>query len=254
MTNIESIHLQKELLQMEKSAEINSSISISANQVKLEDTWKRVLIDEFSKPYFLSIKKFIITEIEKGNRVYPPGRLIFHAFNKTPFNKLKVVILGQDPYHGQGQAHGLCFSVPDGVHAPPSLVNIFKEIKAEFGIKIPVSGNLESWAGQGVFLLNAMLTVNAHQPASHRDAGWQCFTDQVIKIISDLKQNVVFLLWGKFAGQKAELIDRSKHLILRAPHPSPFSAHRGFFGCNHFKETNIYLENHGLKPINWAIS
>ncbi len=226
----------------------------SVKQVAIDDSWNRVLGDEFSKPYFAGIKRFILDEKEKGNRVFPPGSLIFNAFNSTPFNKLKVVILGQDPYHGSGQAHGLSFSVPEGVALPPSLVNIFKEIKQELGFNIPRSGNLEPWATQGVFLLNAILTVNARQAASHRDAGWQIFTDKVIKTISELKQNVVFLLWGKFAAQKTELIDQSRHLILTAPHPSPFSAHSGFFGCGHFRQANDYLVNQGLKPINWSIS
>lgn len=226
----------------------------SVKQVAIDDSWNRVLGDEFSKPYFAGIKRFILDEKEKGNRVFPPGSLIFNAFNSTPFNKLKVVILGQDPYHGSGQAHGLSFSVPEGVALPPSLVNIFKEIKQELGFNIPRSGNLEPWATQGVFLLNAILTVNARQAASHRDAGWQIFTDKVIKTISELKQNVVFLLWGKFAAQKTELIDQSRHLILTAPHPSPFSAHSGFFGCDHFRQANDYLVNQGLKPINWSIS
>jgi uracil-DNA glycosylase len=221
--------------------------------VKIEDSWKIALREEFNKPYFTSIPLHIKTEKEQGKTIYPPGSLIFNAFNTTPLSNVKVVILGQDPYHGPGQAHGLCFSVQPGVPPPPSLVNMFKELRDDIGITIPKHGNLTHWAQQGVFLLNASLTVRAGEPMSHAKIGWAEFTDAVIKKISQEKEHVVFLLWGKFAQEKRILIDENKHLILRAAHPSPLSAHNGFFGCKHFSKTNEYLSLHGLDPIDWQI-
>ena len=221
--------------------------------VNIEASWKAVLKSEFNKPYFQQIVLHIKTEKSQGKIIYPPGSLIFNAFNKTPFEKVKVVILGQDPYHGAGQAHGLCFSVPDGVPPPPSLVNIFKELQEDTGVGIPRHGNLSHWAGQGVFLLNASLTVRAGEPMSHAKTGWSQFTDTVIKTISDQRKNVVFLLWGKFAQEKKVLIDESRHLILKAAHPSPLSAHAGFLGCRHFSKTNVFLMSKGMDPIDWKI-
>lgn len=222
--------------------------------VQIEDSWKNVLASEFEKEYFAKIKEFILVEKAKGKTVYPPGSLIFNAFNRTPFENVKVVILGQDPYHGAGQAHGLSFSVPFGVTPPPSLKNIYQELKNDVGFQVPNHGNLEHWAEQGVFLLNAFLTVNASEPASHQKAGWEQFTDAVIKTLSEKREHIVFLLWGRFAQEKTSLIDSGKHLILKAPHPSPFSAHSGFFGCKHFSKTNAYLQENGISPINWGLS
>jgi len=221
--------------------------------VKIDASWKEVLKNEFSKSYFEQIPQHIKTEKSQGKTIYPPGSLIFNAFNTTPFDKIKVVILGQDPYHGAGQAHGLCFSVQNGVVPPPSLLNIFKELQDDIGITIPNHGNLTHWAQQGVFLLNASLTVRAGEPMSHSKIGWAEFTDCVIKKISELKKNVVFLLWGKFAQEKRVLIDETKHLILRSVHPSPLSAYGGFFGCKHFSKTNEYLVKQGIDPIDWKI-
>jgi len=221
--------------------------------VKIEPSWKEVLYQEFSKPYFLQIVTFLRTEKLAGKTIYPPGGLIFNAFNTTPFNKVKVVLLGQDPYHGPGQAHGLSFSVPDGIPQPTSLVNIFKELQSDIGLPIPRNGNLTHWAEQGVLLLNASLTVRANEPMSHAKIGWAEFTDTVIKKISEQKENIVFLLWGKFAQEKQVLIDETKHLLLKAAHPSPFSADKGFFGCRHFSKTNQYLVSNGIDPIDWKI-
>jgi uracil-DNA glycosylase len=221
--------------------------------VKIENSWKQALKDEFSKPYFQQIPLHLKTEKSQGKTIYPPGSLIFNAFNTTPLDKVKVVILGQDPYHGPRQAHGLCFSVQNGVPPPPSLINIFKELQEDIGIKIPDHGNLTHWAEQGVFLLNASLTVRASEPMSHSKIGWAAFTDTVIKKISDIKKNVVFLLWGKFAQEKSALIDQSKHLILRAAHPSPLSAHAGFFGCKHFSKANAWLISKGIDPVDWQL-
>lgn len=219
--------------------------------VKIEASWKEILKSEFNKPYFQQIPQHLKIEKSQGKVIYPPGSLIFNAFNTTPFDKVKVVILGQDPYHGPGQAHGLCFSVPNGIAPPPSLVNIFKELHEDIGVVIPDHGNLTRWAEQGVFLLNASLTVRAGEPMSHSKIGWAEFTDTVIKKIAELKKNVVFLLWGKFAQEKRLLIDETKHLILRSAHPSPLSAHAGFFGCRHFSKTNEYLMHNGMDPIDW---
>lgn len=221
--------------------------------VKIEDSWKAVLKDEFTKPYFQQIPLHLKTEKSQGKIIYPPGSLIFNAFNTTAFDKVKVVILGQDPYHGAKQAHGLCFSVQYGVPPPPSLLNIFKELQDDIGVPIPNHGNLTHWAQQGVFLLNASLTVRAGEPMSHAKIGWAAFTDTVIKTISAKKSNVVFLLWGKFAQEKKVLIDETKHHILRSVHPSPLSAYGGFFGCKHFSKTNEYLVSKGIDPVDWSL-
>lgn len=218
--------------------------------VKIEDSWKARLQSEFQEPYFGELAKFVRSEYGSGV-CYPPASLIFNAFNTTPFDAVKVVILGQDPYHGPGQAHGLCFSVNDGVQFPPSLVNIFKEIEAETGAPIPQSGNLTRWAEQGVFLLNTCLSVRQHQAFSHSEHGWERFTDAVISTLSRESDGLVFLLWGAPAGKKASLIDPARHLILRSAHPSPLSAYRGFFGNNHFNLCNQYLIQNGKEPIRW---
>ena len=221
--------------------------------VKIEPSWKEILHEEFDKPYFQQIPLHLKTEKLQGKTIYPPGSQIFNAFNTTPFDKIKVVIIGQDPYHGAGQAHGLCFSVQNGVPPPPSLINIFKELQEDIGMKIPNHGNLTKWAEHGVFLLNASLTVRAAEPMSHSKIGWAQFTDAVIKIISARKEHVVFFLWGKFAQDKRVLIDESKHLILRAAHPSPLSAFNGFFGCKHFSKANEYLMSKGIDPVDWSL-
>lgn len=216
----------------------------------MEESWKALLEDQFQQPYFHALRAFLKQEKSEGQVIYPPGPQIFNAFNLTPFPSVKVVIIGQDPYHGKGQAHGLCFSVADGITPPPSLVNIFKELKNDLDIPIPQSGNLTKWAQQGVLLLNALLTVRANQPASHHGKGWETFTDAVIRTISAKSAGVVFLLWGKFAQEKQALIDTSRHHILKAAHPSPFSA-ANFFGCRHFSKTNALLTTEGRSPIDW---
>lgn len=216
----------------------------------MEPSWKKILTDEFSKDYFESLTHQVEASYV-ATSTFPSREMIFSAFMRCPFQSVRVVILGQDPYHGAGQAHGLSFSVQDGVRIPPSLKNIYKEISSDTDSLIPESGNLERWADQGVLLLNSTLTVEASKPGSHQKYGWEQFTDAVITTISDQKEHVVFLLWGKFAQAKAVLIDDSKHLILQAPHPSPFSAHTGFFGCGHFSKTNQYLAKHNLVPIVW---
>lgn len=220
---------------------------------KIEESWKNVLWDEFQKPYFVNLKTFLLEE-KKHYTIYPSGQNIFAAFNHTPFDKVEVVILGQDPYHGAGQAHGLSFSVQDGVPHPPSLQNIFKELHDDMGCSIPKSGNLTAWADQGVFLLNTVLTVRSSEANSHRGQGWEDFTDTVIKTLSERKEHLVFILWGSPAGAKASLIDPKKHLILRAPHPSPLSSYRGFFGSKPFSKSNDYLQKNGKKPIQWCLS
>lgn len=225
-----------------------------SDNVNIDPSWKEALGHEFKQPYFADIRQFILNEKQKGKRVYPPGSQIFNAFNLTPFDKVKVVILGQDPYHGAGQAHGLSFSVPPGIAQPPSLVNIFKELKSDLGIDPPNHGNLESWAKQGVLLLNAVLTVNDSEAASHKNAGWEKYTDAVIKTISDQKEHVVFILWGRFAQNKESLIDTHKHCIIKSAHPSPLSAHAGFMGSKPFSKTNAYLRAHGIQEIDWRIS
>src|SRR5688572_7564670 len=218
--------------------------------VKIASTWKQRLIDEFGKDYFGQLIGFVKSEYQAGS-VYPPGKEIFRAFDCCDFDHVKVVIIGQDPYHGPQQANGLCFSVRDGIRVPPSLVNIFKEINKDLGKPIPASGDLERWARQGVLLLNATLTVRSSTPGSHQNKGWEVFTDAAIKKISDEKEHVVFLLWGAYAQKKGEVIDRSKHLVLMSAHPSPFSADRGFFGCKHFSKANEYLKSKGLGEIDW---
>lgn len=222
-------------------------------EVKINETWKEVLKSEFNKPYFLQIVNFLRMEKLAGKTIYPPGQLMFNAFNTTPFDHVKVVLLGQDPYHGPGQAHGLCFSVQTGITPPPSLINIFKELNSDIGMPVPNHGNLTKWAQQGVLLLNASLTVRANEPMSHAKIGWAEFTDTVIKKISDQRKHVVFILWGKFAQEKQILIDETKHLVLKAAHPSPFSANNGFFGCRHFSKTNEYLAKKGIDPIDWSL-
>lgn len=218
--------------------------------VTIEPSWKRALEAEFGKPYFASLAAKVRDAYFKG-AVFPPPKLIFNALELCSFDAVRVVILGQDPYHGVGQAHGLSFSVKDGIRTPPSLQNIYKEIATDIGTPIPTSGNLERWATQGVLLLNATLTVEQSKPGSHQGWGWEEFTDAIIKTVSEEKEQVVFLLWGNYARAKKALIDTSKHLVLEAPHPSPFSAHNGFFGCKHFSQTNTYLQQHGKDPIMW---
>ncbi|MBN8836041.1 MAG: uracil-DNA glycosylase [Sphingobacteriia bacterium] len=221
--------------------------------VQIETSWKTVLQQEFSKPYFLQIVTHLKTERSTGATIYPAGSKIFNAFEQTPFHKVKVVLLGQDPYHGPNQAMGLSFSVPEGVPPPPSLLNIFKELKSDIGLEPPTSGNLTHWAQQGVLLLNAALTVRANEPASHSKIGWMQFTDAVIHKISEEKNGIVFLLWGRFAQEKQVLIDETKHYVLKAAHPSPFSADKGFFGCKHFSRTNELLIKSGADPIDWKL-
>ena len=220
--------------------------------VKIDGSWAEVLKNEFDQDYFKSITTYLKQEIASGIIVYPRGGNIFKAFDSTPFNKVKVVIIGQDPYHGEGQAHGLSFSVPEGVPQPPSLQNIFKELRDDLGIALPNSGNLEKWASEGVFLLNSVLTVRAGLPASHSKIGWSNFTDAVIKELSTRRDGLVFMLWGNYAKSKRELIDRERHLILEAAHPSPL-ARGAFFGCKHFSIANKYLESNGVKPIDWKL-
>jgi uracil-DNA glycosylase len=222
-------------------------------EVKIEASWKEVLSNVFKSSYFLQTAAHIKTELATGAKIFPAGNNIFNAFNQTTFEHVKVVLLGQDPYHGSGQAMGLSFSVPKGVKPPPSLVNIFKELKSDIGLPIPTNGDLTPWAKQGVLLLNAVLTVRENEPASHAKIGWMHFTDAVIKKISDEKKGIVFLLWGKFAEQKQILIDETKHFVLKAAHPSPFSADKGFFGCKHFSKTNELLAKQGLQVIDWHI-
>ena len=221
--------------------------------VKIEASWKEVLKDEFKKPYFKQIAEHLKTEKSQGKTIYPPGSQIFHAFEATPFDEVKVVVLGQDPYHGPKQAHGLSFSVQKGVPAPPSLINIFKELHEDVGVPIPKHGHLEKWAKQGVLLLNASLTVRAAEPMSHAKLGWEKFTNTVIEKVSGLKEHVVFVLWGKFAQEKQALIDIKKHYIIKSAHPSPLSATNGFFGSKPFSKINTYLMQHGIDPIDWAL-
>lgn len=219
----------------------------------MEESWKEALIDEFGQPYFQALSSFLKQEKEQGKPIYPPGSLIFNAFNLTPFAKVKIVILGQDPYHNPGQAMGLSFSVPPGVRLPPSLRNIYKELVSDMGIQTPEHGDLTGWAQQGVFLLNAMLTVEQNKPSSHSEAGWQNFTDAVITKLSAGREQLVFMLWGAFAQKKGVLIDDNKHLVLKSPHPSPFSAHRGFLGNQHFSKANAYLKAQGKEEIDWQL-
>ncbi len=218
--------------------------------VQIEESWKKILAPEFEKDYFVKLTDFVRQEYH-STTVYPPGRLIFNAFNLCPYDKVKVVIIGQDPYHGPGQAHGLCFSVNDGVPFPPSLQNIFKEIHDDLGIPMPTTGNLTRWAEQGVLLLNATLTVRAHQAGSHQHKGWEEFTDAAIRALAENREHLVFILWGSYAQKKGAFIDRNKHLVLTSVHPSPLSAYNGFFGNKHFSRANAYLAEHGETPIKW---
>lgn len=221
--------------------------------VKLAQGWIDVIGAEFDKPYFQQLKAFLNNERKNGRIIFPPASQFFAALDATPFEEVRVVILGQDPYHGIGQAHGLCFSVNDGVAFPPSLQNIFKELQSDISCTTPKSGNLTAWAKQGVLLLNATLSVRKDEPGSHQNKGWEIFTDQLIREISSRKEHVVFILWGRFAQSKAPLINASKHLLLKAPHPSPLSAYQGFFGCKHFSQTNAFLERNGMKGIDWQL-
>ncbi|MFO7924802.1 MAG: uracil-DNA glycosylase [Bacteroidales bacterium] len=218
----------------------------------IDEKWMELLKDEFKAPYFYELKSFLLKE-KARYRVYPPGKFIFNAFNLTPADKVKVVILGQDPYHGNGQAHGLCFSVPHGIKPPPSLVNIFKELNDDIGLPVPSHGNLEKWAGQGVMLLNATLTVRAGSAGSHQNRGWEIFTDSAISALSRNCKGIVFLLWGRFAHAKESLIDSGRHHVLKAAHPSPFSAFNGFFGCRHFSKVNELLISEGKEPVDWRV-
>ena len=221
-------------------------------EIKLIPSWKDRLKDEFEKPYMQQLREFLRQRKRSGAAVYPPGGQIFNALNSAPFGEVEVVILGQDPYHGPGQAHGLCFSVPDGVPLPPSLQNIFREIASELPVEMPISGNLERWARQGVLLLNAVLTVERGLPGAHQGKGWERFTDRVIEELNRDREALVFILWGSYARKKGSFIDRDRHLVLTAPHPSPLSAHRGFFGCGHFSRANQWLQQHGMRPIDWS--
>jgi uracil-DNA glycosylase len=219
-------------------------------EVRIEESWKKLVGEEFEKEYFRDLVAYVKKEYS-SNQVFPPGALIFNAFNCCPVSTLRAVIIGQDPYHGPGQAHGLCFSVRDGITFPPSLVNIFKEISGDLGYPLPASGNLERWASQGVLLLNSVLTVRAHKPGSHQNRGWEKFTDAVIKRVNESDKRVVFMLWGAYALKKGAAIDRSRHLVLESVHPSPLSAHRGFFGNHHFSRCNKFLESNGMSAIDW---
>ncbi len=224
------------------------------SNIQLEPGWLQQLQDEFQKDYMHKLRAFLRAEKNQHRVIYPKGSEFFNAFNSTPFEQVKVVVLGQDPYHGPGQAHGLCFSVQHGVRPPPSLVNIFKELHDDLGIDIPSHGYLQSWASQGVLLLNSVLSVQQGLAASHQGKGWEEFTDMAIACLNEHREQLVFLLWGSYAQRKGQFIDQQKHLVLKAPHPSPLAAHRGFFGCKHFSKTNSYLEGHGLKPIDWTLT
>ena len=224
-----------------------------AREIHLEASWKSRLAGDFEQPYMLNLRQFLLGRKQSGAIVYPPGNRIFGAMDSTPFAEVKVVILGQDPYHGPGQAHGLCFSVRDDVAVPPSLVNIYKEIEQDLGSRPPASGNLQHWADQGVLLLNAVLTVERGQAGAHQGKGWEQFTDRIVSELNEGREGLVFMLWGSYAMKKGTHIDRDRHLVLTAPHPSPLSAHRGFFGCRHFSQANTWLQQHGQKPIRWAL-
>lgn len=221
-------------------------------EIKLESSWKQRLQDEFDQPYMAGLRQYLLDRKRNGAVIYPPGKLIFNALDSTPFDQVKIVIFGQDPYHGPGQAHGLCFSVPEGVAVPPSLLNIYKEIESDLGLPRPASGNLQSWADQGILLLNAVLTVERGHASAHQGKGWEQFTDRVVAELNAGRENLVFLLWGSYAMKKGAIIDRDRHLVLTAPHPSPLSAHRGFFGCRHFSKVNAWLESKGMAPIRWV--
>ena len=228
-------------------------MSTASERVKLEPGWKQALAEEFDSPYMQQLRDFLLAEKQAGKVVYPPGSEIFHAFDSTPFDKVKVVILGQDPYHGPDQAHGLCFSVRQGVRIPPPLINIYKEIQRDLGIPAPAHGHLEKWARQGVLLLNATLTVEQGKAGAHQGKGWEQFTDAAIRRLNEQRDHLVFMLWGSYAQKKGAVIDERRHLVLKAPHPSPLSAHRGFIGCGHFSQANRYLEAQGQTPIDWQL-
>ena len=225
----------------------------SARSIDLEPSWRIPLAAEFEQSYMEELRDFLLAEKQAGKRIFPNGSDFFSAFRHTPLNRVKVVILGQDPYHGEGQAHGLCFSVQPGVAVPPSLQNIYKELHAELGLPVPAHGNLTSWADQGVLLLNSVLSVECGRAASHQGKGWETFTDRVIQVINEQREGVVFMLWGSYAQRKGAIIDGSRHCILKAPHPSPLSAYRGFFGCGHFVAANRYLQDRGESPIDWRL-
>lgn len=227
-------------------------MSDAAAKVKIEEGWKAALMSQWDKPYFQRLKAFLVQEKQQGQVIYPPGKLIFNAFELTPWDQVKVVVIGQDPYHGPGQAHGLSFSVPHGIATPPSLKNIYKELVADVGIQMPNHGNLEKWAAQGVLMLNSMLTVRARQAGSHRKMGWEQFTSAVIKALNDEKEGLVFLLWGRYAQDKGAMIDTNKHHVLKAAHPSPL-ARNAFSGCKHFSQTNAFLSAQGKEPIDWQV-
>ena len=226
---------------------------MATQEIKLEPGWRERLASEFEQPYMAELKRFLLGERDRGKRIFPKGSEWFRALDLTPLEKVRVVILGQDPYHGLGQAHGLCFSVRHGVQPPPSLVNIFKELRSDVGVEPARHGFLEHWAEQGVLLLNSVLTVEMGRAASHREKGWERFTDAIIQLVNAKEEPVVFMLWGSYAQKKAAFVDTSRHLVLKAPHPSPLSAHSGFFGCRHFSKANAFLEAHGLPPIDWAL-
>jgi uracil-DNA glycosylase len=221
-------------------------------EIRLDPSWKNRLENEFAQPYMVSLRQFLLERKRSGAVIYPPGDQIFNAMNSTSFEAVKVVILGQDPYHGPGQAHGLCFSVRDGVALPPSLINIYQELKDDLGSSRLVSGNLQNWAEHGVLLLNAVLTVERGRAGAHQGKGWEQFTDRIVCELNEGREHLVFMLWGSYAMKKGAVIDRDRHLVLTAPHPSPLSAHRGFFGCRHFSKANAWLEKHGGIPISWA--
>ena len=221
-------------------------------EIRLESSWRNQLEGEFSQPYMVALREFLLQRKRSGAVIYPPGKLIFNALDSTPFGQVRVVIIGQDPYHGPGQAHGLCFSVPQGVTPPPSLANIYRELADDIGGFVPTHGNLQAWADQGVLLLNAVLTVERGQANAHQGKGWERFTDRIVDQLNRHGEHLVFMLWGSYAQKKGAAIDRNRHLVLAAPHPSPLSAHRGFFGCRHFSKANAWLTSHGRRPIDWS--
>ena len=226
---------------------------MATDTIKLHPSWLEPLGNEFALSYMAELKRFLLAQREAGRRIFPSAANWFRALDLTPLDKVRAVILGQDPYHGEGQAHGLCFSVPDGVRPPPSLVNIFKELQSDLGIRPSAHGFLEHWARQGVLLLNSVLTVEMGQAASHRERGWERFTDAIVRLVNEKRDPVVFMLWGNYAQKKGAFVDESRHLVLKAPHPSPLSAHSGFFGCKHFSKANAFLDAHGQPPIDWAL-
>ena len=232
---------------------VTGAVLNEMKKIQLRDSWLSLLEPEFQQPYMVKLREFLVTRKQHRAVIYPPGPQIFNALNATSFESVRVVILGQDPYHGPGQAHGLCFSVLPGVKIPPSLVNIYREIESDLGIAPAGHGYLQSWAEQGVLLLNAVLTVERGQAGSHQGKGWELFTDKIVQLLNARRENLVFMLWGSYAMKKGAVINRHKHLVLKAPHPSPLSAHRGFFGCRHFSSANAYLEEHGMEPIDWSV-